>query len=429
MLRMPSLPRGRIARAIAAAGLGAVMLAGCSDGSGPGSTLSVAITSPGVGDRFLEGAGVQLSATAGPGDSIVWRSNIDGRLGEGGSVLASDLSLGDHTITATAYRDADRDSASVAIRIESLPDVSISKPASGSKFSPLEEIELAGQAVDRDGGTARLEWRSDRDGTLGTGSIVTVEGLSLGQHEIRLVAVDDEGQADSASVHLTVVDFALGFDGAQSGASAPDEADLDLSNNWTIEMWVRPFGVSGSQYLVSKWGADPPEQAWRVSLEGQSLRLVASDGADASTVTASGVVRDDVWRHLAIVFHDGDVELLRDGNVVATASSFIVPQDTDAPVSVGRFLHDDGTASAYFDGLIDEVRIWRVPRTLQQIRDNMDTRLSGGENGLVAYWRMAEGEGDEVEDGSSKGHALRLGDTVGPDAADPAWEFPGREVF
>jgi len=42
----------------------------------------------------------------------------------------------------------------------------------------------------------------------------------------------------------------------------------------------------------------------------------------------------------------------------------------------------------YLDGTIDEVRVWNVLRTPQQIRDNICKSMQGDETGLVAYYRM-----------------------------------------
>jgi hypothetical protein len=55
----------------------------------------------------------------------------------------------------------------------------------------------------------------------------------------------------------------------------------------------------------------------------------------------------------------------------------------------------------YFNGTIDEVRIWNIARSTQQIRENMHLRLHGNESGLVSYYRFDEGSGTIAHDGSS----------------------------
>src|SRR5205823_11748271 len=68
----------------------------------------VSITAPASGASYLPGTAVTLTATATDfeeGDltgRITWTSNRDGTLGMGGSITASALSAGIHTITASA---------------------------------------------------------------------------------------------------------------------------------------------------------------------------------------------------------------------------------------------------------------------------------------------------------------------------------------
>jgi hypothetical protein len=53
-------------------------------------------------------------------------------------------------------------------------------------------------------------------------------------------------------------------------------------------------------------------------------------------------------------------------------------------------VHLIGRVDNYFEGMIDEVRIWNVARTKSQIQSNMDNTLSGSETGLVAYYKFEE---------------------------------------
>lgn len=48
-----------------------------------------------------------------------------------------------------------------------------------------------------------------------------------------------------------------------------------------------------------------------------------------------------------------------------------------------------------------EIRVWNVPRTVDQINENMCGHLEGNEEGLVAYYKMTEGSGTSLSDSSS----------------------------
>ncbi len=71
-----------------------------------------------------------------------------------------------------------------------------------------------------------------------------------------------------------------------------------------------------------------------------------------------------------------------------------------APLWIGRSPYYDQP----FQGLIDEVCIWNVALTQQQIQLSMNHQLTGIEQGLVGYWRFDEGSGDIVFDKTVNGN-------------------------
>jgi hypothetical protein len=70
----------------------------------------------------------------------------------------------------------------------------------------------------------------------------------------------------------------------------------------------------------------------------------------------------------------------------------------DNPTWPGRF----------WNGVIDDVRIWNVARTSQEIQDNLAIELNGNEPGLVAYFPMNEGDGDTIADITGNGNTGQL---------------------
>ena len=57
----------------------------------------------------------------------------------------------------------------------------------------------------------------------------------------------------------------------------------------------------------------------------------------------------------------------------------------------------------YFEGNIDEVRVWNVVRSQTQIQNNMNQELSspGSQTGLVGYWSFNETSGPYAMDSST----------------------------
>ena len=73
-----------------------------------------------------------------------------------------------------------------------------------------------------------------------------------------------------------------------------------------------------------------------------------------------------------------------------------------------------GDGMGMFEGVVAEWRVWNLPLSEDDIRDNSRKALTGTERGLVGYWRINEGPGAMVFDHSSYGN-------VGPIKGEPQW--------
>ena len=62
------------------------------------------------------------------------------------------------------------------------------------------------------------------------------------------------------------------------------------------------------------------------------------------------------------------------------------------------------SSHGYFEGIIDEVRVWHVARTESEIQAAKESELSGSETGLVLYLNANEGSGNLLADSSGQGH-------------------------
>lgn len=112
-----------------------------------------------------------------------------------------------------------------------------------------------------------------------------------------------------------------------------------------------------------------------------------------------------------------------------SASSFLVyrngqsiPCDTpaahpladwgDDQLTLGAFAKNN-TFSEFFDGTLEEVRLWRTARAREQLLDSLFTRLKGDKQDLVAYWPFDSEStvvtADAVRDQSPRGNNLSVG--------------------
>lgn len=135
----------------------------------------------------------------------------------------------------------------------------------------------------------------------------------------------------------------------------------------------------------------------------------------------------DSWTHVAVVYDSARIHLYLNGEQDPAFAPAIYSHDDSANIHgirLGAYENEnDAGPHCPFDGVIDEVRIWSIARSVGDIQEYMHTPLTGDEPGLVAYWRLDEGTGQVFEDATTDGHGGELGSTPTPDDNDPTWHF------
>ena len=119
---------------------------------------------------------------------------------------------------------------------------------------------------------------------------------------------------------------------------------------------------------------------------------------------ARGSFAPGQWHHLAAVYDGAVMRLHVDGQLVngSTKQSGDIAYPAKGRLLIGGYENQDGVKS--FSGRIDEVRLWNRVRTAADIKQAMNSRLTGSEPGLVGYWRLDQGKGDAVPDGVKEKH-------------------------
>ena len=104
-----------------------------------------------------------------------------------------------------------------------------------------------------------------------------------------------------------------------------------------------------------------------------------------------------MWYHVAVAYDlsAGTADFYVNGSQQGTQQSGgeTVIDDNSSLLTIGRASETSGD---YFDGKIDDVRIWNDIRTSTEISDNYKTELVGNEAGLVAYWKLNNSLLDET---------------------------------
>lgn len=192
-----------------------------------------------------------------------------------------------------------------------------------------------------------------------------------------------------------------------------DSATLDITDQITMEAWVyKTYNGEDFNIIFSKpWDWDDnPWHVYRMGLQpGGNVPKTATfslglSGGIVGVATAS-TIPDNTWVHIACTYDGSALKIYLNGILEGTVAASGPIRTNDQPVVIGRNLLN--TWNDWF-GRVDEVRLWNVARTYEQIRDDMCHGLTGSEPGLVGYWKFDEGSGGTAADSSGHGNTGTL---------------------
>ncbi|HRP60136.1 MAG TPA: PKD domain-containing protein, partial [Vicingus sp.] len=101
------------------------------------------------------------------------------------------------------------------------------------------------------------------------------------------------------------------------------------------------------------------------------------------------VIGDNTCHHIAYAQNGNIGNIYIDGIFSGSLSSNIVLSASDL-YSIGQEW-DNTSTSDFYNGEIDDLRIWDEARTVTQIQSNMNNELTGNEPNLIAYYNFNQG--------------------------------------
>ena len=189
---------------------------------------------------------------------------------------------------------------------------------------------------------------------------------------------------------------ALSFDGSNDYVTMGAAPGLNASV-FTIETWFRrtgtgvanQTGTSGIAALVPLVTKGAPE-ADGSNLDADYIlgintagNVLAADFEDSATglnhpISGTTAITNNIWYHAAATYDGTTWRLYLNGNLEATAviGSFTPRADTIQHAALGTMLTSAGAPLGFFQGQMDEVRIWNVARPQASIAADMKKEIS-----------------------------------------------------
>lgn len=201
----------------------------------------------------------------------------------------------------------------------------------------------------------------------------------------------------------------------------------DLNFPFTFETWINPSIFPASRSGIFSTDNDFSTYAgWyvRVTNAGK-IEIEFGNGFGSGTqhrrgFVSSNAIKLNKWTHITIVCNSiTDINFYFNGvlqNIVPTDgfSSSTEIYHSAASGSIGKYANV--FASQYFEGQLDEIRLWNIARAENKIRNFMCQKADISEPNLVAYWKGDESNSSSTvndytvpsENGNIIGNVLKI---------------------
>ncbi len=220
------------------------------------------------------------------------------------------------------------------------------------------------------------------------------------------------GIFDNISIGMDSPGNALDFNGTNNYVNIGNVPELSFDGvlPYTFEAWVKPDSAGSGGYIIGKFdeGLSVGTYLFDVLNDG---RIRSSRNISPWEVLSSEQILSDEYSHIATTYDGATLRVYINGK---DAGSIVIgnTSSTSLPVMIGA-AQVSGSPGGFFDGAVDELRVWNVARTPTEIQDNMHNTLAGSESGLVAYYRFDHTSGKTLTDLTSYGNDGTLTNMAG----------------
>ena len=240
-----------------------------------------------------------------------------------------------------------------------------------------------------------------------------VVGVLPGSTRTKILTINNEGESNlyfNLVGGFSSTNYALQFDGVDDYVSTSLEISPIQYSTLTMESWTKP-NIYPNDYDQVLGGDDGGFD------RGFGLRQNSWEIQVGNTGWQPGPIADlNQWQHIAVVYTTSQIVFYKNGSSFDYGSGGSFGTSTQPLLMAANLTCGD----CYFNGMIDEIRIWSIPRSQSDIQEYMNKQLSGTEVGLVGYWQFDEGSGNTAFDKTmNENHGTLNGGVQWTDVAAP----------
>lgn len=224
--------------------------------------------------------------------------------------------------------------------------------------------------------------------------------------------------ADTLVDEVILKDYVQAFNGESAiefngnGGSLIIDAvpELALYNVWTFSSWIKPleFGRNILFYKNALQIYTNNNKSSSLNANSLVVRIYKEEGGYETLSTPDSSLITNEWHHVAVSY---DYNAKRVG--VYINGEQVIFAEADSNIFSSVIKNNDGDniiignnlfGIRNFDGVIDNVELWMTYMNAGEIKDLMQSKRAGNEDGLAGFWSMDEGSGTQIVDETSNGN-------------------------
>ena len=166
---------------------------------------------------------------------------------------------------------------------------------------------------------------------------------------------------------------ALSFTGSNARVDVANSSSLQLTSGMTLEAWVKP-AVSSSAWRDVIYKGNDNYYLEASSDSGGAPAAGGLIGGSYGNVFGTTILPTNTWTYLAVTYDGGTLRLYINGTLSGSQAKTGSITTSTNPLQIGG----DSLYGQYFNGLIDEIRVYNSPLPATSIQDDMAIPVSGG---------------------------------------------------
>ena len=183
---------------------------------------------------------------------------------------------------------------------------------------------------------------------------------------------------------------ALNFDGTDDSISIPDNSAFNFTNGFSLDALIYPTSFDGNSTIISQFSANQKAFSIAVGSGGIVTAIFSLDGTTETSSKSNLRFSLNKWQHLAITYDNGTIKIYING--IEDVTAFVTNASTGAIFNSTAAINlGTKNSTDFFNGSIDELRIWQKPLSLTTINTIKNKVIPKHINGLISYYNLNQG--------------------------------------